>query len=64
VPYSVFVDGRIHRGVVACLRRHADGSLEVLECDETALAESVSAMRTVFPTALVRGKLTNKRHRA
>ena len=61
VPYSLLVDGRIRRGVVACLRRHADGSLEVLEASETALAESLSAMRTVFPTTVICGRLTNKR---
>ena len=64
VPYSVLLDGCIHRGVVACLQRHDDGSLTVLECNERALAESVRAMRTVFPDAVVSGRLTNKRQRS
>jgi ATP-dependent helicase/nuclease subunit A len=63
VPYSVLVDGRMHRGVVACLRRPDDGSLTVVERNEAALAESLRAMRTVFPGTVISGRLTNKRQR-
>ena len=61
VPYSMIEDGRVRRGVVACLRRHAEGSFDVVESSETALAISVHAMRTMFPSAVVTGHLNKKR---
>jgi ATP-dependent exoDNAse (exonuclease V) beta subunit len=63
VPYSVIVEGRVRRGVVSGLRRQTDGALDVVETSEEALAASVHAMRTMFPTTVVTGRVADKRQR-
>jgi len=62
VPYSMLEDGTVRRGLVGTLRRHADGSLEVVEASEQALDTSVHAVRMMFPATAVTGRVADKRH--